>query len=436
METQTIAKKLKYQRKLKGYSQIELSEKSNVTIRTIQRIEKGDVTPHLQTLKLLAEALNIGVEDISVLNNPKEESIQKKWLLFIHGSPILGFIFPFTVLFPLFLWIHKREDNSIYNIHAIKVINFQLSIALIHILSFILLLTVQGWGFLFFILIIPINFLLIIYNIFKSITTQKCFYPLSIPFLNIKKNSTTTILKSFLILLITISCTTNKKNKLQKLTEYEGLYEYKEQTTLNIVASGLDTTLYAILDDAKYPLKHIKKDSFLNIRKIPVVFKRDKNKSVIGYESESEYFKLLSTKIKKPEMFPRKELFKKPEKYKYNIPSDNNDGLKVGNLLDEFSNPELIIEMVKETIKGNFPEVHSILIYKNDKLVLEEYFYGYDKNTQHQLRSASKPFIGTLLGIAIDKGFIKDEKQKLLPYFFDTYKNIKNIDAKKKRKLP
>ena len=43
METKSIGSNLIYQRKLKGYSQEELSEKTQVTIRTIQRIEKGDV---------------------------------------------------------------------------------------------------------------------------------------------------------------------------------------------------------------------------------------------------------------------------------------------------------------------------------------------------------------------------------------------------------
>jgi CubicO group peptidase (beta-lactamase class C family) len=88
--------------------------------------------------------------------------------------------------------------------------------------------------------------------------------------------------------------------------------------------------------------------------------------------------------------------------------------------------------MVKETIKGNFPDVHSILIFKNNKLVLEEYFYGYDENTPHQLRSATKPFIGGILGIAVDQGFIKSEKDGLLPYFNSIYPEIANLDKRKK----
>ena len=75
METQSISKNLVYQRKLKGYTQEELSEKTQVTVRTIQRIEKGEVTPHLQTVKLLATALHIEVEDLIPLEMDKKEEI-------------------------------------------------------------------------------------------------------------------------------------------------------------------------------------------------------------------------------------------------------------------------------------------------------------------------------------------------------------------------
>jgi transcriptional regulator with XRE-family HTH domain len=62
-----------YQRKLKGYTQEELSEKTQVTIRTIQRIENGDVNPHLQTIKLLATALDVEIEDLLIIENPKKK---------------------------------------------------------------------------------------------------------------------------------------------------------------------------------------------------------------------------------------------------------------------------------------------------------------------------------------------------------------------------
>lgn len=184
MEEQSVAKNLIYQRKLKGYSQEELSEKASVTVRTIQRIEKGEVNPHLQTIKLLATGLDVEVEDLIVLENPKEESIQKKWLLLIHGTPILGLAIPLcNVLFPLFLWIHKREDNAIYERHGRAVINFQITMTILFVLAFIALFTIEGYGFFFFIAVIPFTMLVSVINLISAINSGKCFYPLAIPFL-------------------------------------------------------------------------------------------------------------------------------------------------------------------------------------------------------------------------------------------------------------
>jgi CubicO group peptidase (beta-lactamase class C family) len=239
--------------------------------------------------------------------------------------------------------------------------------------------------------------------------------------------------KFYFLTLLLFGCSTQKeKSEYEQLLDYEGTYEYVNESTLNILASEFDTTLYAVIDKAKYPLNHIVLDSFTNIQDIPVVFERDKSNKVISYRSSGQSFELITTDFEKLEMFPRKELFHNPDNYVHQKPKETSDGLKTGLLKEEFKNPEPIINMVKETIKGKYPDVHSILIYKNNKLVLEEYFYGYDKNTQHQLRSATKPFIGGILGIAVDKGFIKSEKEKLLPYFNSRYPETVNLDERKK----
>ena len=65
-----------------------------------------------------------------------------------------------------------------------------------------------------------------------------------------------------------------EKSKLDTLLEYEGNYEYVSESTLDIVASELDTTLYAIIDEAKYPLKYMSKGTFTNIQDVLVIFER------------------------------------------------------------------------------------------------------------------------------------------------------------------
>lgn len=240
--------------------------------------------------------------------------------------------------------------------------------------------------------------------------------------------------KTLIVLILCVGCSAQKeKSKLDILLEYEGNYEYIGENTLDIIASELDTTLYAIVDEAKYPLKYIGKDTFANIQNVPVIFERNDSGSIASYKVNDQTFKIITTDIERMEMNPRKELLNNPDKYRYQQPQQLGDGLEVGTLEGVFNNPEPILQMVKNTISGEYPEVHSILIFKNNKLVLEEYFYEYDYNKPHQLRSASKPFIGGVLGIAIDKGFIKSEKERLLPYFNSSYPEIANIDDLKKQ---
>ena len=190
MQPGSIASNLVYQRKIKGYSQEELSGKTNVTVRTIQRIEKGEVQPHLQTVKLLAAALEIEVEDLMALENPKNESIKKKWLLLLHATPILGLVIPLSnILIPLFLWIHKREDNPIYEQHGRAVVNFQITMTLLLIIGFFALISIEEYGFYFFVAIIPYAVLVSLFNIVRAVDSYTCFYPLAIPFLRAKEKS-------------------------------------------------------------------------------------------------------------------------------------------------------------------------------------------------------------------------------------------------------
>jgi len=442
MESQSLSKNLVYQRKLKGYTQEGLAEKTSVTIRTIQRIEKGEVNPHLQTVKLLAAALEIEVDDLLNLENPKEEAIEKKWLILLHGTPLLGFGIPlFNILIPLFIWIHKREDNPLYEHHGRSVVNFQITMTLLFVLSFIGLVTIQGYGFFFFISIIPFVVIVILGNIITVLNTQNCYYPLAIPFLRSQKKTVSKAMAVFCIICgislaggDSVSAQSNSQLNLsdQQLLEYEGKYEYVSGSTLQIMASPVTTTLYAVIDDAKYPLSHIEEDTFSNVQDAHVVFQRDDQGNIKGYMFDGQSFGLITTDINKMVWYPRKELFDYPENYVYQTPEETNDGLETGHINSAFEQEERIKEMVKETVKGEYPDVHSILIYKDGKLVLDEYFYGYDRNTEHQLRSATKAFIGPLVGLAIEAGAIGSEQDRLLPYFKDEYESFDHMNDQKK----
>ena len=50
---------IKEVRKLKGLTQVELSDGTNISVRTIQRIEKDEVDPSLYSLKRIGEVLEV-----------------------------------------------------------------------------------------------------------------------------------------------------------------------------------------------------------------------------------------------------------------------------------------------------------------------------------------------------------------------------------------
>ncbi|WP_452597206.1 DUF4870 domain-containing protein [Pontimicrobium sp. MEBiC01747] len=187
MKQQTLKENLLYQRKLKGYTQDELSDITTVGVRTIQRIEKGDVQPHLQTIKLLAEGLEIEVEDLIVLDNPAEEVIKRKWMLLLHGSPFLGLIIPFgNVIFPLFLWINKADDNGVYDKHGRAVINFHCTINLLLIVSLLLFFPFPGINFFATGAVFLFGIIFSIKSLMSALNSHTYNYPLSIPFLKLK----------------------------------------------------------------------------------------------------------------------------------------------------------------------------------------------------------------------------------------------------------
>ena len=187
MKQQTLSDNLLYQRKLKGYSQDELSERTTVGVRTIQRIEKGEVQPHLQTVKLLAVGLDIEVEDLIVLDNPNEEAIERNWIMLLHGTPFLGLIIPFAnILIPLFLWIHKAKDNKTYDKHGRAIVNFHCSITLYFIISLLLFFPFPGMNFFGTAAVVLFGLITTFLNIMSALSKGTFNYPLSIPFLKPK----------------------------------------------------------------------------------------------------------------------------------------------------------------------------------------------------------------------------------------------------------
>jgi CubicO group peptidase (beta-lactamase class C family) len=87
--------------------------------------------------------------------------------------------------------------------------------------------------------------------------------------------------------------------------------------------------------------------------------------------------------------------------------------------------------------------VHGIVIVRHGKLVFEEYFDGrthptfgeqpisFNRETEHCLSSVAKSFTATLLGIAIDHGFITGVDQSV----FDFFPELENLNVGRKRAI-
>ncbi len=76
---------------------------------------------------------------------------------------------------------------------------------------------------------------------------------------------------------------------------------------------------------------------------------------------------------------------------------------------------------IKE-LKGNidegvFKKISSVIVIKNGKLLIEEYFNGKTRNSLHDTRSVGKSFASSMTGIAIHDGYLKDENQTLKDFY-------------------
>ncbi len=75
------------------------------------------------------------------------------------------------------------------------------------------------------------------------------------------------------------------------------------------------------------------------------------------------------------------------------------------------------------------PDFRAIMVTKDGKLVMEEYFNSFWRTNIHDIRSAGKSITSMLAGVAMDKGLFKPTDKVVS--FFSAYKTIKNPSAEK-----
>lgn len=98
-----------------------------------------------------------------------------------------------------------------------------------------------------------------------------------------------------------------------------------------------------------------------------------------------------------------------------------NSGWKVS---DDKFNTEKIRTLNQKIAENRFRDVTSIVVIKNEKLILEEYFNHYERDSLNDTRSVGKSFSSAMTGIAIKDGYLKNEDQKISEFYdLKTFKN-------------
>ena len=124
MDKNHLAIRVKELRNQKGMSQEFLAEESGLSLRTIQRIEKGESNPTGESLKRLANALDVSPDDL-IDWSIKED---KSYLIYLNLSALTFLFFPLLgILIPFIIWTSKKGKIKNINKLGKDLINFEIT---------------------------------------------------------------------------------------------------------------------------------------------------------------------------------------------------------------------------------------------------------------------------------------------------------------------
>ena len=118
MKQPDLGLKVSELRKEKGFTQEQLAEVCEVTPRTIQRIEGGEVEPRAFTRNSLSNVLEFDLGKNDLEN-------ERFWIAALHLSSMFC-----IVLIPLLIWSWLKTRSFQVDKHGRQVMNFQITITL------------------------------------------------------------------------------------------------------------------------------------------------------------------------------------------------------------------------------------------------------------------------------------------------------------------
>lgn len=95
---------------------------------------------------------------------------------------------------------------------------------------------------------------------------------------------------------------------------------------------------------------------------------------------------------------------------------------------DERMDADLLQHLV-DTVTAENRAIDSVTVVRNGRLVLDEYFAGFESGRLHSLASCTKSIMSVLIGIAIDQGHIDGVDHPVLDFFPD--REVGNRDGSK-----
>lgn len=116
-------------------------------------------------------------------------------------------------------------------------------------------------------------------------------------------------------------------------------------------------------------------------------------------------------------------------KYSYRTPLEADDDWGTSSLDAQGVDRQKIQELIHQVLNNQLKNVHSILLIKNSKLILEEYFCGYHRNLKHPVASVTKSVTSILFGIAREQRQEIKLDDKLIKYLPE-YKDLISTNAK------
>ncbi len=121
-------------------------------------------------------------------------------------------------------------------------------------------------------------------------------------------------------------------------------------------------------------------------------------------------------------------------KYNYLIPEQVEGGWPVASAEEVGLDSDLLEQFTQQALAEKYPNLHSLLIVKDGKLVYEEYFYGHDRNIPHHIYSNGKGITSLAIGMAIEQGYIESVDAPIVSFFSD-YEALFDVPGKRQQTL-